>query len=120
MACTIFFVLGNHIGIWAPSDLGGGNFLAQKIYAMPKRVRVEIGMQTLMFTTLASNETAIIGKTACILNSVNSLNVILNVLKKKFFLPWCCPKMSIILSILPHGVRKVSLQPPESAERMFH
>ena len=47
---------------------------------MPERVGVEIGMQTQTFTIFPSNETTIIGKVAqlkaCILNSVNSLNVI--------------------------------------------
>ena len=33
------------IGVRAPSDLGGGDFLARKTYAMPERVGVEIGMQ---------------------------------------------------------------------------
>ena len=69
------------IGVRAPSDLGvGATFLPEKNYAMPESVRVEIGMQTQTFTIFASNETAIIGKTvklkACILNSINSLNVI--------------------------------------------
>ena len=68
------------IGVRALSDLGGGggDFLARN-YAMPESVRVEIGMQTQMFTIFASNETAIIGKIvklkACILNSINSLNI---------------------------------------------
>ena len=34
------------IGVWAPVALGGGDFLAQKIYAMPECKSVEIGMQT--------------------------------------------------------------------------
>ena len=54
---------------------------------MPERVGVEIGMQTQTFTIFPSNETAIIGKIAqlkvCILNSINSLDVILDVLKEK-------------------------------------
>ena len=57
---------------------------------MPESVRVEIGMQTQTFTIFESNETAIIGKIvkvkACILNSINSLNVISNVLKEKVLL----------------------------------
>ena len=52
---------------------GGGDFLARKNYAMPESVRVEIGMQTQTFAIFASNETAIIGKIVCILNSINSL-----------------------------------------------
>ena len=68
------------IGVWAPSNLGGGDFLARKYYAMPESVRVEIGMQTQTFTIFASNETAVIGKIVklkdYILNSINSLNVI--------------------------------------------
>ena len=69
------------IGVRAPSDLGGGgDFLAQKNYAMPESVRVEIRMPTQTFIIFASNETAIIGKIvklkACILNYINSVNVI--------------------------------------------
>ena len=69
------------IGVRAPSDLAGdGDFLGRQIYAMPESVRVEIGMETQTFTIFASNETAIIGKIvklkACILNSINSLDVI--------------------------------------------
>ena len=61
---------------------GGGvvTFLPEKDYAMLEKVGVEIGMQTQTFTIFSINETAIIGKKAqlkiCILNSVNSLNVI--------------------------------------------
>ena len=54
--------------------------LPEKNYAMPERVGVEIRMQTQTFTIFPSNETAIVGKIAqlkvCILNSINSLNVI--------------------------------------------
>ena len=54
---------------------------------MPEKVGVEIGMKTQTFTIFPSNETAIIGKIAqlkvCILNSINSLDVILDVLKEK-------------------------------------
>ena len=71
------------IGARAPSDLGGGGggiFYPEKNYAMLESVRVEIGMQTQTFTIFASNETAIIRKIvklkACILNSINSFNVI--------------------------------------------
>ena len=57
------------------------------IKKMPESVRVEIGMQTQTFTIFESNETTIIGKIvkvkACTLNSINSLNVISNVLKEK-------------------------------------
>ena len=74
-------------GIWRCLR-GGGGSLARKNYAMPgdgllampERVGVEIGMQTQTFTIFPSNETVIIGKIAqlkaCILDSVNSLNVI--------------------------------------------
>ena len=59
---------------------GGGDSLARKNYAMPEKVRVENGMLTQTFTIFPSNETAIIGKIAqlkvCILNSIDSLNVI--------------------------------------------
>ena len=59
---------------------GGVTFLPEKDYAMLEKVGVEIGMQTQTFTILSINETTIIGKKAqlkiCILNSVNSLNVI--------------------------------------------
>ena len=77
--------LSGHIGVRAPSDLGGGgggdDVLARKKYVMPERVGVEIGMQTETFIKIfSSNETAITGKIAqlkvCILNSINSLNVI--------------------------------------------
>ena len=34
------------IGVWALSDLGGGDFLARKIYAIPECVVVEIGIRT--------------------------------------------------------------------------
>ena len=55
-------------------------FLPEKNYAIPERVGVEIGMQTLTYTIFPSNGTEIIGKIAqlkvCILNPVNSLNVI--------------------------------------------
>ena len=68
------------IGVRAPSDLGGGDFLARKNYAMPERVGVEIGMQTRTITIFPSNETAIIRKIAllkvCLPNSMNSLNVV--------------------------------------------
>ena len=54
--------------------------MPEKNYAMPESVRVGIRMQTEMFAIFASTETAIIGKIvklrACILNSINSLNVI--------------------------------------------
>ena len=108
---------------------------------------IKTGMQTETFIIFSSNETAIVGKIAqlkvCILNSINSLNVTLkNVLKEKVL-----PSMELsenlnhlvhtvdndlisigalntddstaIESMLPHGVTKVSLQPPESAERTF-
>lgn len=113
---------------------------------MPERVRVEIGMQTETFTIFPSNETAIIGKIAglkvCLHNSMNSLNVIYNVLKEKVL-----PSMALSENVnhlvhtvdndlistgalntddseatessLHHGFPKVSLQPPESAERTF-
>ena len=103
-------------------------------------------MQTLTFTIFPSNETAIVGKIAqlkvCILNSVNSLNVIWDVLKEKVL-----PSMALsenvghlvhtvgydlisigalnrddseaMKSMLFHGVTKVNLSPPESAERTF-
>ena len=68
------------IGVRAPSEFGGGDCLARKNYAMPERVGVEIKMQTQTFTIFPSNETAITGKIAqlkaCMLNSVNSLNII--------------------------------------------
>ena len=68
------------IGVQAPYGLGGGDFLARKSWAMPEMVGVEIGIQTQTFIIFPSNETAIIGKIAqfkvCILNSINSLNVI--------------------------------------------
>ena len=51
-------------------------FLPEKNYAMLERVGVEIGTSSIF----PSNETAIIGKIAqlkvCLLNSMNSLNVI--------------------------------------------
>ena len=74
---------GQDIGVRAPPDLGGGavTFLPEKNYAMLEKVGVEIGMQTQTFTIFSINETAIIGKKKaqlkiCILNSINSLNVI--------------------------------------------
>ena len=114
---------------------------------MPQRVGIEIGMQTQTFTIFPSYETAIIGKIAglkvCILNSINSLNVMLDVLKEKVL-----PSMALsenvnhlvhtvdndlisigvlntdnsgaIESRLSHGVTKVNLSPWESAERTFH
>ena len=69
------------IGVRAPSNLRGGDFLAQKNYAMPERVGVEIRMQTQTFTIFPSNETAIIENNfiaqlkVCLLNSMNSLYV---------------------------------------------
>ena len=73
-----------YIGVGAPSNLGrgaGDDFLARtKIRNRPESARIEIGMQTQTFTIFASNEAAIIEKIvklkACILNSINSLNVI--------------------------------------------
>ena len=68
------------IGVWAPPDLGDGDVLARKNYAMPERVGIETGMQTETFIIFSSNETAIVGKIAqlkvCILNSINSLDII--------------------------------------------
>ena len=61
------------IGVRAPSDFGGGgggDFLAQKNYAIPESVRVEIGMQTQTFTI-----GKIVKLKACILNSINSLSL---------------------------------------------
>ena len=104
-------------------------------------------MQTETFIIFSSNETAIVGKIAqlkvCILNSINGLNVTLkNVLKEKV-LPSVAFSENVnhlvhtvdndliskgalntddskaIESMLPHGVTKVRLQPPESAERTF-
>ena len=47
---------------------------------MPERVGVEIGMQTQTISIFSCNKTTIIAKLAqlkvCILNSINSLNVI--------------------------------------------
>ena len=47
---------------------------------MPERVGVEIGMQTQAISIFSCNKTTIIAKIAqlkvCILNSINSLNVI--------------------------------------------
>ena len=113
---------------------------------MPENVEAEIEMETQTFTIFASYETPIIGKIVqlkvCILNPINSLNVILNVLKEKVL-----PSMAFsenvshlvhtvendlislgalnaddseaTESMLPHGVTKASLQLPESAEQKF-
>ena len=68
------------MGTFGVGGGGGGDSLARKNDAMPERVGVEIKMQTQTFTIFPSNETAIIGKIAqlkaCILNSINSLNVV--------------------------------------------
>ena len=120
--------------------------MPKKLRNARKGVEVEIGMQTQTFTIFPSNETAIIGKIpqlkVCLLNSSNSFNVIQNVLQEKV-LP--CMALSenanhfvhtvdndliyrgalitndseAIESMLPHGVTKVSLEPPQSAERTF-
>ena len=98
---------------------------------------VEIGMQTQTLTIVPPDETGIIGKIAqlkvCLLNSINSLNVILNV-KEKIHLSVALPEnvnhlvhsvdndlssigalntddSEVIDSMLPRGVTKVSLQP---------
>ena len=87
------------------------DFLVQKNYEMSERVGVEIELQTQTLTIFPSNETAIIGKIAqlkvCICNMILSTVPTLSKTysKKKFFLPWYCPKMSIILiSIGPLNV----------------
>ena len=75
---------------------GGGDFIARKNRTMPERVEVEIGKQTQTFTIFPFNinENAIIGNLATLPTLSKTYE------KNKFFLPWRCPKMSIILSIL--------------------
>ena len=41
-----YVFISKRIGVRAPSDLGGGDSLARKIYAMPEDEIVEIGVQT--------------------------------------------------------------------------
>ena len=54
--------------------------IARKKLRNTRKVGVEIGMQTQTLTIVPPNETGIIGKIAqlkvCLLNSINSLNVI--------------------------------------------
>ena len=94
--------------------------MSEKITQRPKGLGLK---QTPTFTIIPCNETAIIGKIGqlkvCILNSINSLNVMLDVLKEKVLPSMALSENVSLLVQTVDKARSIQMIARLSAERTF-